>query len=78
VVSNLSTHPNTRLSFLDRSMRDVDGPFIMTTIYEHLFSGESEFLNPDDVAYALDDAVQKLRRQGVHPRRWAPFIHVGI
>jgi hypothetical protein len=59
-------------------MRDVDGPLIVTTIYEQLFRGESEFLNPDDIAYALDDAVQKLRRQGVHPTRWAPFIHIGL
>jgi hypothetical protein len=59
-------------------MRDVDGPLVVTTIYEQLFGGLSEHLGPDDVAYALDDAVQKLRQTGVHPTRWAPFIHIGI
>jgi hypothetical protein len=59
-------------------MRDVDGPLVVTTIYEQLFVGDSEFLDPNDVAYALDDAVQKLRQNGAHPTRWAPFIHIGL
>jgi hypothetical protein len=59
-------------------MRDIDGPLVMTAIYEQLFNGESEYLHPDDIAYALDDAVQELRRRGAHPTRWAPFIHLGL
>jgi hypothetical protein len=59
-------------------MRDVDGPLVVATIYEQVFGGQSEFLDPDDIAYALDSAVQKLRRDGVHQTRWAPFIHVGM
>jgi hypothetical protein len=59
-------------------MRDIDGPLVATTIYKRLFGGDSEVLSPDDVAYALDDAVQNLRQKGVHPTRWAPFIHIGL
>jgi hypothetical protein len=59
-------------------MKDVDGPLVVTAIYEQLFGVKSKCLNPDDVAYALDDAVQRLRQKGVHPTRWAPFIHIGL
>jgi hypothetical protein len=59
-------------------MRDVDGPRIVTEIYKQLFGGGLDFVNPDDVPYALDDAIRKLREEGVHPIRWAPYIHIGL
>lgn len=59
-------------------MGDTDGPTIAEAIYKELFSGDSEWLDPTAVPYALDMAVDKLRRRGVHPSRWAPFVHVGI
>jgi hypothetical protein len=67
-----------RLISDSRSMKDADGPLVVPAIYEQLFRGNSEFLDPVDVPYALDDAVQKLRQKGVHPARWAPFIHIGL
>jgi hypothetical protein len=39
---------------------------------------DSEFLDPDDVPYALDDAVQKLRKAGLDPSFWATYVHIGI
>ena len=59
-------------------MEDVDGPVIAKTVYEELFCGDSEYIDPDTVAYALDLAVQKLRSTNVSPSRWAPYIHIGI
>lgn len=61
-----------------RSMNDADGPIVANTIYEALYEGESEFLDPDVVPYALDEAVGKLRRMGLHRSRWAPYVHIGI
>jgi hypothetical protein len=59
-------------------MRDSDGPLVVTEIYERLFCSDSEFLDSDEIPYAIDDAVQKLRQAGVAPARWAPFIHIGL
>ena len=61
-----------------RSIEDADGPVIARTGYEALFSGGSEHLDPDDVPYALDDAVQQLRKMHPDPSRWAPYIHIGL
>ncbi|EIN09309.1 hypothetical protein PUNSTDRAFT_67520, partial [Punctularia strigosozonata HHB-11173 SS5] len=60
------------------SMQDVDGPMIAQSVYRDIFAGDSELLDPDDVAYALDAAVQNLRRAHPDPSRWAPYIHLGI
>jgi hypothetical protein len=60
------------------SMEDIDGPMIAGSVYKDLFRGESEFMDPDDVPYALDEAVQKLRSFDSDPARWAPYIHLGI
>ncbi|EIN11274.1 hypothetical protein PUNSTDRAFT_62455, partial [Punctularia strigosozonata HHB-11173 SS5] len=60
------------------SMEDADGPFIARSVYEDLFGGSSEYLNADDIPYALDRAVQKLRESHPNPSRWAPYIHIGI
>jgi hypothetical protein len=56
-------------------MNDVDGPLVASTVYKCLF--ENETLNPGLIPYALDEAVQKLRLQGVSPSRWATYIHMG-
>jgi hypothetical protein len=59
-------------------MGDVDGPVVARTVYQELFGGEGEFLDPDAIPYALDAAVRRLREEGRHPSRWAPYIHLGV
>jgi CHAT domain-containing protein len=59
------------------SMGDVDGPEIAKTVYEEMFKGDSEYLDPEVIPYALDAAVQKLREMDPNPSRWAPYIHIG-
>jgi hypothetical protein len=59
-------------------MEDVDGPRIAKSLYEEVFNGDSDYINPDDIAYALDAAVRHLRYDEKDPRRWAPYIHLGI
>jgi CHAT domain-containing protein len=60
------------------SMGDVDGPTVAKKVYEELFGGDEEMLDFNVVPYALDDAVRKLRGQGLEPSRWAPYIHIGM
>ncbi|EIN08893.1 hypothetical protein PUNSTDRAFT_134067 [Punctularia strigosozonata HHB-11173 SS5] len=60
------------------SMEDVDGPMIAQSVYQDIFCGDTDHINPDDVAYALDKAVQKLRLAHPEPSRWAPYIHLGM
>lgn len=59
-------------------MNDIDGPMVAKMIYEQLFDTESEELDADSIPYALDDAVQKLRADGLHPSRWATYVHFGV
>jgi hypothetical protein len=61
-------------------MGDLDGLVIAESIYSSLFSPnkDSEFLDPNDVPYALDEAVQKLRKSGLNPSFWATYIHIGV
>jgi hypothetical protein len=59
-------------------MGDVDGPVVARKVYADLFGGEGEFLEPDDIPYALDAAVSGLRERGLHPGRWAPYVHLGM
>jgi hypothetical protein len=59
-------------------MGDIDGPIITEKVYQDIFSGKAEQFDPDDVPYALDAAVQELRARGLHPSRWATYIHLGI
>lgn len=59
-------------------MNDADGPMVAEAIYSALYEGNSEFLDPDIIPYALDEAVSKLRKRGLHPNRWAPYVHFGI
>jgi hypothetical protein len=58
-----------------RSMCDEDGPKMARQFYDSLF--ESEVIDLDDIAYALDDAIRALRRSGVPASRWASFMHIG-
>jgi CHAT domain-containing protein len=60
------------------SMEDVDGPIVARSVYKDLFQGDSDFLNPDDIPYALDAAVQKLKQAHPDPSRWAPYVHLGV
>jgi hypothetical protein len=62
----------------NRSMADVDGPRIAKLLYEGVFKGDSEYIDPDDIAYALDASVRLLQREVSNPMRWAPYIHLGI
>jgi hypothetical protein len=59
-------------------MKDVDGPMIAERVYRDIFAGDSEYIDPDDVPYALDAAVQQLRHNYPDPSRWAPYVHLGI
>jgi hypothetical protein len=56
-------------------MHDEDGPKVAQALYETLFRGET--LDLDDVPYALDEAVDLLRKSGVPAQRWALFMHMG-
>lgn len=59
-------------------MGDVDGPMVARSVYEELFYDITGELQPRSIAYALDSAVSKLRDGGLHPSRWAPYVHLGI
>jgi hypothetical protein len=59
-------------------MHDQDGPEIARSIYSELFDGKSTLLSMDDVPYALDTAVRKLRERGLPLSRWAPYVHFGL
>jgi hypothetical protein len=61
-------------------MRDLEGPQVAESIYSALFNdgSDSDFLDPEDVPYALDDAVGKMRTSGVDPSFWATYVHIGI
>ena len=59
-------------------MEDVDGPMVAQRLYEELFRGDGEYLDPDCIPYALDAAVQELRQLHPNPCRWAPYIHLGM
>jgi hypothetical protein len=56
-------------------MHDEDGPILARHFYEALFAKDA--LDLDDIAYALDEAVEGLRNQGVPAQRWALFMHMG-
>jgi hypothetical protein len=58
-----------------RLMHDDDGPKLARRFYEALF--QDEHVDLDDIPYALDEAVQTLRRTGVPASRWALFMHMG-
>lgn len=57
------------------TMNDYDGPAVATSVYTELL--EADAFELDHVPYALDQAVQKLRKSGAPPSRWATFVHMG-
>lgn len=61
-------------------MDDLDGPAVATTVYRKLFEKNSlkEYLDPNVIPYAVDEAVRKLQARGVSVYRWATYIHMGI
>lgn len=59
-------------------MGDVDGPVVAKKVYEAVIQNDLEYLDPTTIPYALDAAVQELRAKGLHPSRWAPYIHFGM
>jgi hypothetical protein len=61
-------------------MGDSEGPQIAEGIYSALFKEDkaTEYLDPDAVPHALDDAVQKLRQTGLDPSFWATYVHIGV
>jgi hypothetical protein len=61
-------------------MGDLEGPVVAESIYSALFDNDdaSEYLNPDNVPYALDRAVQTFRESGLDPSFWATYVHIGI
>ena len=56
-------------------MADADGPKMAQWFYEALL--EHEVIQLNDIPYALDTAVQKLKESGVSRNRWATYMHWG-
>lgn len=56
-------------------MNDADGPAVAQTVYTELM--KNNMWDPDAVPYALDLAVCELRKRGLAPERWAPYVHMG-
>lgn len=57
------------------AMNDNDGPLVAEATYSSLLKQEAIML--DVIPYALDSAIQVLRKQALPPSRWATFIHMG-
>ncbi|KAG8722833.1 hypothetical protein FRC08_007781 [Ceratobasidium sp. 394] len=58
------------------SMDDADGPEVARVIYGEIFKDGG--CNYEAIPHALDLAVRQLRSKGVHPSRWATYVHIGI
>ena len=56
-------------------MYDADGPRMAQWFYEALL--ENDTIQLDDIPYALDTAVRKLRDDGAPATRWATYMHLG-
>jgi hypothetical protein len=74
-VQHLLDHDSQLTLSVLRSMCDKDGPKVARQFYSSLF--EKDQVDLDDIAYALDDAVQVLRESKVPASRWASFMHIG-
>ena len=57
------------------SIRDEDGPSIAEDIYTRIFKDGKP--NRKEAAYALHEAVKRLRESGAPYTAWVPFIHIG-
>jgi hypothetical protein len=75
VVSPFGYWCQARAKEYNREMGDMDGPTVAATVYEELFKNDE--LDLRVIPYALDEAVQKLRKLGVSAHRWATFVHIG-
>lgn len=79
MVSDLTVQPpKMELTNVFRSMNDVDGPVVARNVYERLLSEEDEYVDSSVIPYALVDATNELRARGVHPARWATYVHFGV
>ncbi|KAF8983839.1 CHAT domain-containing protein [Cyathus striatus] len=58
------------------SINDCDAPIVAKAFYGGLI-GEG-CVNVQDAALALHRATDELRKTGVSPLRWVPFIHMGV
>jgi hypothetical protein len=60
-------------------MNDVDGPSVAELVYGPTFALKeyNPLVRSQVISYALDAAVRVLRESGVHPSRWATFVHIG-
>ena len=63
--------------FTDRSMNDADGPMLAREVYAALLEN-SKAIDADQIPYALDRAVRKMREAGFHRSRWATYMHMGV
>lgn len=59
-----------------RTITDRDGPLMARAFYEALMNDTEDVISSDDIPYALDSAVKKLRSKAP-AYRWASFIHMG-
>jgi hypothetical protein len=59
-------------------MNDNDGPEVAATVYQDLFRRTTKVPDPDTIPRALDAATRDMRQRGLHPSRWATYIHMGI
>ena len=59
-------------------MGDEEGHIVAKEIYSELFKGNSEFLDPSAIPYALDTAIKKLQERDSDPSTWAEYIHLGV
>lgn len=59
-------------------MEDAHGPLVAEKVYSALFKGHCEYLDPDVIPRALDEAVGELRSRKLHPSLWATYVHMGI
>jgi hypothetical protein len=59
-------------------MNDLDGPEVATLVYQILFAEKTKLPHPDIIPRALDAATRNMRERGIHPSRWATYIHMGV
>jgi CHAT domain-containing protein len=57
------------------SIRDEDAPKIAEDVYGRIFKDGKP--NRKEAAYALHEAVKRLRDSGAKFTSWVPFIHIG-
>ncbi|KAF9000251.1 CHAT domain-containing protein [Cyathus striatus] len=58
------------------SIDDGDAPLVAKAFYKKLIGHGN--INIQDSALALHHATNELRKTGVSPLRWVPFIHMGV